>query len=191
MKKNEKKSIKIVIIFGILILIIGLISILIANIMKEKKESTKNMEIIEYNYTELIANVSEYNQIRSDLSNKLNNFIYDNYLSEHESYVELLTKYNNNIKEIDKNISNINERCNVIYKDLSINKICDSYQITYEKLINLYVADLINYNNKITSYNEYNDGEDISLFELVHKDYIDYNKDNVYEGKDVENEKNN
>ena len=191
MKKNEKKSKKMIIIITILIILIGGISLLIANIMKEKKESTKNIEIIEYNYNELSTNVSEYNQIRSDLSEKLNNFFYDKYPKEHETYVELLTKYNNNIKKIDKNISNINDRCNVIYKDKNINSICNNYKVTYEKLINLYITDLTNYNNKITSYNEYQDNEDVNLFELIHKDYIDYNNDNTYEGKDVNNEENN
>ena len=190
MKKKNNKNKKYLIIIGIVLLIVTIISVLVINITKERKNLRKNIEIIEYNYNELKTNVEEYNQIRTELSTKLNDFIYDKYASEHESYTTILTNYNNVIKNIDKNISNLDDKCNVIYSDLNINKICDSYKITYEKLINLYISDLTNYNNKINSYNEYK-GTEINLFELVHKEYIDYNDDYKYEGKDVENEKNN
>ena len=94
----------------------------------------------------------------------------------------------NNINKIDDYVETINSKCNVIYSDIEVNKICDSYDTLYEKLINLYVQDLNNYNNKITSYNEYKK-ESIELFNQIHKDYIDYNKDNTYEGRIVENGK--
>lgn len=188
-KEKNNKKIKLIIIIGIILVIIIILSLFIMNIINDKKETDKNMEIINTNYNELSANVKEYNQIRTDLSGKLNNFIYEKYPEEHNSYIEILNRYNENIKKIDTNINNIDNLCNVIYKDISINKICNSYKDTYEKLINLYISDLNNYNNKIVSYNEYK-GTDTSLFELIHKDYIDYNNDKEYEGKDVENEEN-
>lgn len=167
-------------------LLIG-ISLFIVNMVKDRNETNNNMEIINSNYNELSVNVNEYNQIRTELSGKLNNFIYEKYSLEYDGYVELLNKYNENIKKIDLNIENINDRCLVIYKDISINKICNSYKVMYEKLVNLYVSDLNNYNNKVSSYNEYKN-TDISLYEMIHKDYIDYNDDKEYEGKDLGNE---
>jgi hypothetical protein len=105
------------------------------------------------------------------------------------AYLVKMAKYNENIKKIDSNIANIEPKCNVIYKELSVNKICDSYKELYEKLINLYISDIENYNNKITSYNEYKK-ESINQFEMVHKEYIDYNLDQIYKGKDENNETN-
>lgn len=182
MKKNNKKIIMIISI----ILILLVLTILVINIINDKKKSKVNMELIKHNYNELSTTVTEYNQIRTDLSHKLNNFIYEDYLKEHDSYIELLTKYNNNINSIDKNINIINDKCGVIYDDINVNKICDSYKVLYEKLINLYILDLTNYNNKITSYNEYKK-DDIELFKIIHSEYIDYNNDNKYEGVDSEN----
>lgn len=177
-----KKSKKLIIIISILVLLIGGISLLIVNIMKDKKEITKNIEVIKYNYNELSQNVLEYNGIRRELSEKLNNFMYDKFLNDKEEYEEILTKYNTNINKIDNNIKNIDDRCKNIYNDKDINNICKSYKTNYEKIINIYINDLTNYNNKVTSYNEYKN-ENNSLFELIHKDYIDYNNDNVYEGR--------
>ena len=53
-----------------------------------------------------------------------------------------MNKYNNNIAEIDTYINNIKSKCNHLYRDSKVNNICDTYQLTYEKLINLYVGDL-------------------------------------------------
>lgn len=182
----KKKNRRIILIVGIITIVLLVVVILVMNIMNDKKNSQENMQLIKDNYNELSVNVSEYNQIRSDLSDKLNNFIYEEYSKEHDSYVELLTKYNTNIQVIDENVDVIHDRCDVIYSDIVVNKICDSYELLYEKLVNLYVLDLTNYNNKITSYNEYKN-EDVELFTLIHKEYIDYNKDKKYEGKDIEN----
>ena len=178
MKKSSKK---IILIISIILVVIIIMTILIMGIINDKKKTNENMELIKNNYELLSTNVNEYNQIRSDLSNKLNNFIYEDYNKEHDSYVEILNKYNNNISLIDENVKVIKDKCNVIYSDISINKICDSYGLLYEKLINLYVIDLNNYNNKISSYNEYKKAE-ISLFDMIHSEYIDYNDDGKYEG---------
>lgn len=178
MKKNSKK---IILISSLVLIIIIIVVILVMGIINDKKESSKNMELINDNYELLGTNVNEYNQIRSELSNKLNNFIYADYEKEHNEYVLILTKYNNNINLIDDNVKIIDSKCNVIYNDISVNKICDSYKVLYEKLINLYVMDLNNYNRKIGSYNEYKK-EDISLFNMIHSEYIDYNDDGKYEG---------
>ena len=90
-------------------------------------------------------------ELRRDLSDKLNDFIYDKYPNEHDVYFELINKYNDNIKNIDKSVNNIDSRCDVIYNDISVNKICDSYEVLYEKLINLYVTDINNYNDWVGS----------------------------------------
>ena len=177
--KNSSK--KIILICGIVLVVLVIIVLLVIGIINDKKESNKNMELIKDNYDLLSINVNEYNQIRSELSNKLNNFIYEDYNKEHDSYVEILNKYNNNISLIDENVKVIKDKCNVIYSDISVNKICNSYGSLYEKLINLYVIDLNNYNNKISSYNEYKKAE-ISLFNMIHSEYIDYNNDGKHEG---------
>lgn len=177
---KKKKPSKVIIIIIVAILLITII-IFTLNLINDQKITKKNMQSIKESYQQLSENIVDYNQIRSSLSEKLNNFMYESYQKEHEEYIDLLTKYNNNIINIDQNIVTLDDKCQVIYKDLSINKICDEYPLLYEKLINLYVSDLNNYNNKIASYNEYKEDK-YNLFELIHDDYIDYNNDKVYEG---------
>lgn len=187
MKKNNKKIIIIISLILVSALIVVL-TLFVLNVVKDKKESNKNMQLIKDNYNELSTHVSEYNQIRTNLSEKLNDFIYETYPKEHDSYVELLNKYNDNIKNIDTKVNNINNKCDVLYSDISINKICDSYKVLYEKLINLYITDINIYNNKIKGYNQYKEKDEYQETELIHKEYLDYNQDKIYEGKDVKDE---
>ena len=125
----QKKNKKTIIITSGVVLVLLITIILILNIVNDKKNSQKNMQIIKYNYNELSVAVTEYNQIRTDLNELLNNFIYEEYPNKHNSYIELLNKYNSNIDKIDRYIKEINDKCDVIYSDISINKICDSYDV--------------------------------------------------------------
>ena len=54
-------------------------------------------------------------------------------------------------------------------------------------MINLYITDLNMYKKSIKKYNEYNNAN-IAAFEMIHKEYIDYNHDNKYEGREVNEE---
>ncbi|MBQ9854413.1 MAG: hypothetical protein IJO57_05225 [Bacilli bacterium] len=168
-----------VIILFIMLLLVGGVSFFVINLKKEQKELASNMKQIKDSYELLNGNVSSYNSIRSEISVKLANFFYDSYKNNKSSYDDIFIRYNTTISEIDKNIANIDKYCDVLYKDSNVNKICGSYKSLYEKLVNIYVSDLNNYNEKISGYNEYKK-DDIPLFTMIHSDYIDYDKDGKF-----------
>ena len=182
---RSKKNILIII---SIIVVVSFILIIVFKTNQDRKETDNNMQIIKKNYALLSNNVNKYNEIRNKYSEMSNVLIMDTYKEKHEDYITLITEYNDVIKEIDNYINNINLRCNTIYPDIEINNICSSYKKTYEKLINLYVNDINNYNDFITKYNEYKK-EELPLIEMIHKDYIDYDNDKIYEGS-VHNDKN-
>ena len=185
-----KKIIKIIIPIIILGIITALIVNYVLNIKEAQKEMNKNSEIIKNNYEKFTSSIEPYNKIRTDYITISSNFYYDTYKQKHEEYINILTKYNEIITEIDTAVDYIASRCDVIYKDSKTNSICSNYQKTYEKLINLYINDLSDYNNKITKYNEYkaDTEETVSKFLMIHQEYIDYNHDKIYEGKDNKGE---
>lgn len=168
-----------VIVLFIILLLIGGVSFFAINIKKEQEVMNSNMKEIKNSYELLNENVNDYNSIRNEISVKLASFFYDSYLKEKSSYDDIFTRYNTTISEIDKNIINIDKYCDVLYKDSNVNKICNSYKNLYEKLVNIYVSDLNNYNQKIIGYNEYKK-DNIPLFTMIHSDYIDYNDDGEY-----------
>lgn len=165
-----------VIILFVILLLIGGVSFFVINLKKEQELLASNMKEIKDSYELLNGNVHSYNSIRDEISVKLSSFFYDSYKKEKDSYDDIFTRYNATISEIDKNIANIDKYCDVLYNDSNVNKICDSYKSLYEKLVNIYVSDLNNYNQKISGYNEYKK-DNIPLFTMIHSNYIDYNKD--------------
>lgn len=179
--KDKKKML--IIIISILLVILGGILIIIYNINKSNKIKNENMDIINDSYSNLSENVNSYNEIRKEYLELSSNFFYETFMSDKDKYVDILNRYNEVIKDIDSNIEKINDRCNIVYSDKFINKICNNYQELYEKLINLYVMDINNYNKKIEGYNDYKN-ENLDKFEMIHDKYIDYNNDKIYEGVD-------
>ncbi len=176
--KNKKS----LLISVIIIIIVTIIAITVLLVSKERKESKNNMEIIRKNYHMLSESVTKYNEIRTKYSELTGVLVIDKFKEKQEEINKLMDEYNKEIENIDTYISNINLRCDGrIYNDSEITKVCDSYKETYEKLVNLYVGDVKNYNEFITKYNE-TKKESLELFVGIHKDYIDYNKDNAYTG---------
>lgn len=180
MKKLKIKP-KVLIISSVLLIII-IVVITILSIISSNKKNKENIDIIKNNYQSLVDEIANYNEIRSEYIKLSQNFYLETYAENHDKYLDILTKYNENIKKIDTSVNNISKPCKKIYKDKDINKICSSYSKTYEKLVNLYVGDLFTYNKNITKYNTY---KNVSLdsFKMIHSDYIDYNHDGIYEGK--------
>ena len=74
------------------------------------------------------------------------------------------------------------------YPDGVINSKCNNYKAIYEQVVNYYVTDIKNYNNNIKKYNEYQKSINSNLILNIYKtdkDYIDYNEDKIFDGKEV------
>ncbi len=183
MKKKKNLIIILSVIIVGIIIIVSVFSIL--NSRKLKKE---NIDTITTSYNNLTDDIKKYNEIRTKYNKRISSFVMSTYENEQEEYITLLNEYNEVIKKIDTEIKQIDKKCDIIYDDININKICSNYKGMYEKLINLYITDINMYNENIKKYNEYKKTS-IESFELVHKDYIDYNNDGTYEGRST-NEKN-
>ena len=186
----EKKYVlkKKVIIFLMLLvaLIIGII-ILVMGMNKDKEATKANVSEIKASYSLLSKEIGEYNKIREESTEIFANLLLEKYESEHEKVTLLVDKYNGVMDNIDNYIGKINGKCNNKYRDEEVNKICSNYKQIYEKLVNLYVGDLKKYNEVVTEYNEYKKTE-LALFTMLHGDYIDYDNNSIFEGRDSSEE---
>ena len=179
MKKKKKKSFKGLIVLTVIITIAGIVLAIINN---KKQTILDNMAIIKQSYTNLSVYVSDDRNFRNQLTNRLTTFNNEIYSSEHESYMQLLNAYNNNLKAIEVNINQLASKCDIEYEEATINILCRSYGILYEEVVNGYVTSVTNYNNKITAYNQTSE-TDYELFTMTYKEYIDYDQDGNYQGK--------
>lgn len=182
---------KIIITITILLIVISALTLLVVkfikNIEEDKKKTNENIEIIETSYNFINQKIEDYNQTRQEVSEFINNFYYNTIENNYVNNLDSLINYKNIIDEITKKINILDEKCNTLYNDSKINNICNNYKKDYEIIVNVYLNDINNYNNKLKSYNENNEKK-LELFSTNYN-YIDYNNDKIYEMKDEVNEK--
>ena len=78
----------------------------------------------------------------------------------------------------------MNNNCGITYADGKTNRSCSSYAKTYEKSVNVYIDVVKAYNNIITKLKEVYTGTEISEYSAVFNDYVDYNDDGTFLGKE-------
>lgn len=185
----KKKTIILIIITLIIIIGLGiLINKFINNINEDQKTTKQNIELINKSYDSIKKEVENYNNSRKDIAIFINNFYYDTIDNNYSNNLESLKKHDEIIGKITKEVKVLDTKCNLIYNDTQVNKICKNYKNDYEVIINVYINDINNYNNKLNSYNNSNNKE-LELFKSNYiNEYIDYNKDGIYEKKDEVNE---
>jgi len=184
----KKKSIIIISIILVIVLIISLVVIFINNVNKDKKQQEENMNIVSNSYDKIKEEVENYNNLREDISIFINNFYYDRIENDYQTNLNILKDYDETINKITNEVKKLDSKCNTIYSDKDINHICDNYKNDYEVIINVFINDINNYNNKLKLYNEDN-YKNLDLFKSNYiNDYIDYNQDKIYSKKDEVND---
>lgn len=184
--KNKKLLIMMGSLIGLMMIV--LIIILISNFNNDKKEMLENEKIISESYERVKEEVINYNKIRKDVSEFINNFYYSTISKEYSNNLDKFKEYDEIVNNITNEIFKIDSRCNQIYQDKDINNICDNYKNDYETIVNVFVNDMNNYNNKLTNYNN-NSNSNLDLFKSSYiNDYIDYNNDNIYLKRDEVND---
>lgn len=172
---------KLIIIISIIVLIvIGLAIYLgIKSIYKDKTDIAKDIETINNNYELVKKEIENYNTTRLQVADIINEFYYETINDKYDSNKLLLDNYTLVIDNITKYVKELDSKCNVIYNNSDVNNKCKNYKYNYEIIVNVYMNDINNYNNKLTSYNEYSNNN-LKLYETTYN-YIDYNNDNKYE----------
>ena len=139
--------------------------------INNKEETTiDNIATIREVYATLSNNVNDNIGIRKRLLDKLNVFDTTNY------------ENNTNIISIDESVKIMDSKCAQEYEDTTINIFCRGYSDLYEEVINIYVDVISNYNKKIKDHNARN-ATNYELYNMIHKDYVDINKDGAYRGQ--------
>lgn len=186
--KNKKIKI-IAIIVGVLVLIIGAITLFILSIKKDQRATVERVQEVINTYSEFSNVVDKFNDIRNDLySNTLDN-VYITNIGEMDATIQVsFKKYEDVVDEVSKVTDKMSKLCgNIYFTDSRARTKCEDYDSVYEQIVNAFVSDVKSYNKSIDEYNEYQKSLNTNV-SLVHyettKKFIDYNNDKKYEGKD-------
>ena len=182
MKSN---SIKILIGIIIAIFVAVFIYIFIQNINKESELNSKRMIAIQQINNSLSKNITDYNGARSTLSFRVKETYTDNLNEKYQLIINQLDKEENYLKNAKSNVVNLDEKCNgKMYSNAGINEICMGYKIYYEEIVNVFINDINQVNSIIDKYNEKNTNTLNKYTSQEFNNYIDYNKDGNYSGKE-------
>ncbi len=192
--KNKKK---IIIIISVVLILLGVISFFgykfYQSIVKDREELNKQVNEILDNYNIFKDNIKNINIKREEIYNSI---FKDNYYMEmsnkQDDWMKLLDDYEKEVEKLDNDSNNLKENCenvNFINKDVEVS--CDSFSSNYEIIINSFVQDIELYNQNIDSYNEWVDNNKDKKYNKMDKyisdkytNYIDYNNDGIYLGKE-------
>ena len=138
-----------------------------------------------------------FNQAVIDFSNLRNKF----YEYKEDLYLETLRdnadawnvfmkEYADGIQKVEDAALVLKENCDIEYGDVQVSTKCDDFKVSYEPAMMYYISDVKLYNSMVDEYDKYN-MENGNKFPKVNKgefkvyqDYIDYDKDGEYFGKE-------
>ena len=193
MEKKKNKKLKILILIGVIAIIWGFVIMFISSVKKDQKEMNARMDMILKSYDEFSKRITEFNTMRDTLHTEFLDKVYYETLEKNDiEYKNKLKKY----EELVSNISvstkdNLRKYCtdNIYYASSDVNNKCASFKQGYEEMVNSFIEDINTYNNNLTQYNSWLDSEgktDSMKLEgyQTKKNYIDYNEDGTYSGKE-------
>ena len=186
-----KKSLTII---GIVIVIIAIIFIgawIWFSGLKEDRAATQEK------MNKILEAYPNFNQTVNDFSNLRNQF----YTYKEDLYLETLrdnaevwntfmSNYAGSIQKVEDSAKVLKENCNIEYGDVKVSTKCNTFKANYEAAMNYYISDAKLYNQMIDEYDKYNsqNGEiypKANRAELkIYQDYIDYDEDGEYFGKE-------
>ena len=176
---------------SIVMIISGTVCSFVVSLKKDQEKTQQRMVVVNDSFEKFNNSVSAFELERDTLyTESLGNLYYDTLATDDSILKNKLSNYESIVDTIIKRVKTMDGLCkDVYYPDSNVNSKCSNYKLIYEQVVNYFVEDVKLYNDTIKTYNEQQvaAGNTATLVEYsTKKEYIDYNKDGVYEGKEVE-----
>lgn len=183
MNLKNKKVLAIVAV--VIVILLFIVIVVLKNIKDENDKLDKVMKKVEVSAELLEDNIETYNDNRNKLASLLGDYYSDMLVDDYDKYISILSEQEDTVKAIYTNVLELDKNCgDRLFSRKEINNTCNNYKDYYETVVNVYINDEGQVNDLIKSYNEdaNNKLEEYHSKELV--DYIDYNGDNKYLGRE-------
>lgn len=176
-------------IMGFLLIFSGLGVGFIVDLNADRESTLLRMEDVKNEYKNFSNSVDSFNDIRNSLYLTVFEDVYFDTMASNDATVkQTFTDYETSVNGVSDTVKKLSELCGDIYFfNDSVNEKCQSFSSVYEQIVNAFVSDVALYNDNILQYNQYqNDLGSNSVLEnyTTEKEYIDYNNDKEYEGKE-------
>ena len=165
--------------------------------LKEDKADTQTkMDKILAAYPDFNEAVDNYSEMRNQFYEYKEDLYIETLISNAEAWNTFIASYSDSIQAVEDAAQDLKENCQLEYGDVNVSTKCETFKVNYEAAHNYYISDAKLYNSLVDEYDEYN-SENGGIYPSVNKaelliytDYIDYDEDGEYFGKEevTENE---
>ena len=181
--KNTKK-IKIILIVVCILLVIGLLGYGIFTVIdkssKDRNERQKREKEIVSNFEEFKEAALSFGEESIEYRSWIKDDINEATLYQYDAWVLSLDRMTEAVNDIEKVAPVFKKNCiNKKYSNKDVEEKCSSFIEIYEEVINTYVVDVQDFNQKITELKEKTKKEELKEYELK-LEKVDINKDNIY-----------
>lgn len=173
MKKNKIIIIIIVVIVLLLGIAFGIYKV-IDSVQKDNLKVQQQMEEINNYYDSLNENAQLFNDKKEEYDKLMDEMYYTTVPKNNAAVLKVLNEYDAIIGKIMEDGKNLENRCTIYYRDTEVMQKCNSYKISYESAMTVFVADVKRYNNFVENYNNWT------------KENTTYQKINTFVSKNVE-----
>ena len=176
-------------VIGLVLIMSGCFSAYLLGLKSDREKVLARMGDVSSEYEKFNTNVSLYGDFREDLYESIfENLFFETMYSSDVLVKEQLSKYEAMVDDMTLSVNALNDLCkNVYYPKSEVNNMCNNYKTMYEQVVNYFVSDIKDYNSNVDKYNEYEKTNGlvftIKNYETT-KDFIDYNGDNKFDGKE-------
>ena len=172
-----------------ILIISGCFSTFFNNLKEDREIVASRMTDVSSNFETFNTKVSLFGDYREEFhSTVLENLFYETMFQNDNSTKLEFQKYEKLVDEITEDVSSLDSLCkDVYYPEGNINSMCRNYTFMYEQVMNYFIVDVESYNEIVKKFNEYQKSREVKDFVKEYsttKKYIDYNQDDVYEGKE-------
>ena len=186
---NGKRIAHILMTLSFIMIMSGGVSSFVMGLKADKLETQKRIDVVNNEFEVLSTNTTIFENVRDELYTKvLSNVYYDTFYNDDEKVKEKLSNYENLVDELEKTVFKLDSLCkDVYYPDMETNTKCSNYKSIYEQVNNYFISDIAVYNKNVNKYNKDQESKNSNLIIKPYKtkrDYIDYNGDKKYDGKE-------
>lgn len=184
------RQVKILFCLGTILLITGLITNFTTSIKLDKAEVSKRMVTVEDTYESYKQQVINLNTTRDAIYEEVfSNLYFETLNLTINDCFKRLQDYEQQLDNIKTLVDTLQSNCeNVYFPEKEVNNKCQTFQSSYEETVNYFINDIKQVNNYIEEYNVYNQENQTGIAPIqkynTTKDYIDFNNDKEYVGKE-------
>ena len=182
---------------SLVIAIVGLVSLIAGGSLlfksltasRDEYESLKTS--IVNDYEDFKVKIESFSEERTNVYEGLNKITYlTDVVANYDLLVAEYDKYGETLKSIEEASKDLKVNC---YKkdfvETEITNKVSAFTINYEQAINYYIQDVEKFNEKVRSYNEWVNTNNLQAtykvyaeYESLYKDYVDINGDGIFNG---------